>query len=180
MPAASRPLSSSLPAGPMNGLPARSSLSPGCSPTSITRARFRPSPKTVCVAPRQRWQPRQPTAASRSALSVRFSGRNGVASFGSDCSSIRDCCAMAPRYPVRRAGTVPRMSELVCPKCESPMRSYERSGITIDQCTGCRGVFLDRGELERLVDAEGAYYEGGGSRGDERERDRERDDDRYE
>jgi uncharacterized protein len=58
-----------------------------------------------------------------------------------------------------RAGTVSRMSELICPKCESPMRSYERSGVTIDQCTGCRGVFLDRGELERLVDAEGSFYE---------------------
>ncbi|HEX2085945.1 MAG TPA: zf-TFIIB domain-containing protein, partial [Solirubrobacteraceae bacterium] len=30
-----------------------------------------------------------------------------------------------------------------------------------DQCTGCRGVFLDRGELERLVDAESAYYDRG-------------------
>ena len=49
-------------------------------------------------------------------------------------------------------------NNLTCPKCESPMRSYERSGIVIDQCTGCRGVFLDRGELERLVDAESAYY----------------------
>lgn len=38
------------------------------------------------------------------------------------------------------------------------MRSYERNGITIDQCTECRGIFLDRGELERLVDAEAAYY----------------------
>ncbi len=46
-----------------------------------------------------------------------------------------------------------------CPKCESEMRSYERNGVTVDQCTGCRGVFLDRGELERLVDAEGSYYE---------------------
>lgn len=46
-----------------------------------------------------------------------------------------------------------------CPKCESEMRSYERNGVTIDQCTGCRGVFLDRGELERLVDAEGSFYE---------------------
>jgi uncharacterized protein len=55
------------------------------------------------------------------------------------------------------------MSELVCPKCESPMRSYERSGITVDQCTGCRGLFLDRGELERLVDAEGSFYEDRGS-----------------
>ena len=39
------------------------------------------------------------------------------------------------------------------------MRSYERNGVTVDQCSGCRGVFLDRGELERLVDAEGAFYE---------------------
>lgn len=34
------------------------------------------------------------------------------------------------------------------------MRTYERSGITVDQCTECRGIFLDRGELEHLVDAE--------------------------
>jgi Zn-finger nucleic acid-binding protein len=37
------------------------------------------------------------------------------------------------------------------------MRTYERSGITVDQCAECRGVFLDRGELERLVDAEAAF-----------------------
>jgi uncharacterized protein len=58
------------------------------------------------------------------------------------------------------------MADLTCPKCQSPMTSYERNGITIDQCTGCRGVFLDRGELERLVDAEGAYYAGGGGGGE--------------
>jgi len=34
------------------------------------------------------------------------------------------------------------------------MRHYERSGVTVDQCTECRGIFLDRGELERIVDAE--------------------------
>ena len=34
------------------------------------------------------------------------------------------------------------------------MRTYERSGVTVDQCGDCRGIFLDRGELERLVDAE--------------------------
>jgi Zn-finger nucleic acid-binding protein len=37
------------------------------------------------------------------------------------------------------------------------MRQYERSGVTVDQCTECRGIFLDRGELERLTDAEMAY-----------------------
>lgn len=49
------------------------------------------------------------------------------------------------------------MSDLVCPKCHGSMRSYERSGVTVDQCTECRGLFLDRGELERLVDAENSW-----------------------
>jgi uncharacterized protein len=48
---------------------------------------------------------------------------------------------------------------LECPKCGSEMRSYERNGVMVDQCTGCKGLFLDRGELERLVDAEGSHYE---------------------
>jgi hypothetical protein len=38
------------------------------------------------------------------------------------------------------------------------MRSYERNGVLVDQCTECRGIFLDRGELERLLDAEGRHY----------------------
>jgi uncharacterized protein len=49
------------------------------------------------------------------------------------------------------------MESLICPKCRGAMRTYERSGITVDQCTECRGIFLDRGELERLVDAEVKY-----------------------
>jgi uncharacterized protein len=48
---------------------------------------------------------------------------------------------------------------LICPKCGGEMRSYERNGVLVDQCSGCKGIFLDRGELERLVDAEGAHYE---------------------
>lgn len=37
------------------------------------------------------------------------------------------------------------------------MRNYERSGVHVDQCTECRGIFLDRGELERLIDGEQAW-----------------------
>ena len=39
------------------------------------------------------------------------------------------------------------------------MRSYERNGVTVDQCGDCRGIFLDRGELERVIDAENSHYE---------------------
>lgn len=51
-----------------------------------------------------------------------------------------------------------RESPLLCPRCVSQMLSLQRFGVTIDQCTGCGGVFLDRGELETLVEAEGKFY----------------------
>ena len=44
--------------------------------------------------------------------------------------------------------------QLTCPKCHGEMRQYERSGVVIDQCGECRGIFLDRGELEKLFEAE--------------------------
>jgi uncharacterized protein len=50
--------------------------------------------------------------------------------------------------------------KLVCPKCASTMRTYSRNGITIDQCTACHGIFLDRGELEQLISAERSYLGG--------------------
>ena len=61
---------------------------------------------------------------------------------------------MDPRLAAR-ANVVPM--ELTCPKCQGVMRSYERNGVHVDQCTECRGIFLDRGELERLVDAETTF-----------------------
>ena len=68
--------------------------------------------------------------------------------------------------PARRIAGAPAtphsgdMADLTCPKCHGPMRSYERSGIHVDQCSDCRGIFLDRGELERLVDAETRWAAG--------------------
>ncbi|HYF25484.1 MAG TPA: zf-TFIIB domain-containing protein [Baekduia sp.] len=47
---------------------------------------------------------------------------------------------------------------MICPKCQGEMRTYERNGIHVDQCTECRGLFLDRGELEHLVQAENSFY----------------------
>ena len=50
------------------------------------------------------------------------------------------------------------METLTCPKCQGAMRTYERNGVHVDQCGECRGIFLDRGELERLIDAEEQYH----------------------
>jgi uncharacterized protein len=64
-------------------------------------------------------------------------------------------------------------TDLVCPKCQGLMRTYERSGVTVDQCADCRGIFLDRGELERLVDAEQGWQRSH-SKSPDREHDRDR------
>jgi hypothetical protein len=40
------------------------------------------------------------------------------------------------------------------------MHTYNRSGVQIEQCSGCRGIFLDYGELEALTRLEGQW--GGG------------------
>lgn len=50
------------------------------------------------------------------------------------------------------------MTTLTCPKCAAGMRSYERNRVLVDQCTGCGGLFLDRGELEKLVAAENEWH----------------------
>src|SRR5689334_2577725 len=80
MPAASSALSSNRPAGPTNTWPSRSSWSPGCSPTIISRAaRIGPSPNTVWVAPLYRSHPRQSAAAERNAAQPFPSGTNWAA-----------------------------------------------------------------------------------------------------
>ena len=57
--------------------------------------------------------------------------------------------------------------ELTCPKCHGTMRTYERNGVHVDQCAECRGIFLDRGELDRLIDAENAWHGGSGKHDDD-------------
>lgn len=39
-----------------------------------------------------------------------------------------------------------------CPVCDEKMREVERMGVEVDICPGCKGVWLDRGELEKLIE----------------------------
>jgi uncharacterized protein len=41
---------------------------------------------------------------------------------------------------------------LRCPSCDGSMREVDRRGLMIDICTECRGIFLDRGEMEKLLE----------------------------
>jgi Zn-finger nucleic acid-binding protein len=66
-----------------------------------------------------------------------------------------------------------------CPTDGSTLVMSERSGVEIDYCPQCRGVWLDRGELDKIVERSGAVrddsrYDG---RADDRRDDRRRRDD---
>ena len=43
-----------------------------------------------------------------------------------------------------------------CPTDATTLVMSERSGIEIDYCPQCRGVWLDRGELDKIVERSGA------------------------
>lgn len=39
-----------------------------------------------------------------------------------------------------------------CPSCNETLAMTERLGIEIDYCPKCRGVWLDRGELDKIIE----------------------------
>ncbi|KQW45992.1 hypothetical protein ASC77_18990 [Nocardioides sp. Root1257] len=41
---------------------------------------------------------------------------------------------------------------MLCPTDGATLVMSERSGIEIDYCPTCRGVWLDRGELDKIID----------------------------
>lgn len=39
-----------------------------------------------------------------------------------------------------------------CPNCEETLVMTERQGVEIDYCPKCRGVWLDKGELDKIIE----------------------------
>lgn len=39
-----------------------------------------------------------------------------------------------------------------CPVCGDRMREVEKFGVELDVCPGCKGIWLDRGELEKIIE----------------------------
>jgi Zn-finger nucleic acid-binding protein len=59
-----------------------------------------------------------------------------------------------------------------CPVCNDvDLTMSERQGVEIDYCPRCRGVWLDRGELDKIIERS--------DRNDDDDDNRRRDDDRY-
>jgi Zn-finger nucleic acid-binding protein len=67
-----------------------------------------------------------------------------------------------------------------CPVCTtSHLQMTERQGVEIDYCPKCRGVWLDRGELDKLIERSAPASPGPAPVGGYRRDDDDDDDDRW-
>lgn len=58
-------------------------------------------------------------------------------------------------------------TSMLCPACRVQLTMSERQGVEIDYCPQCRGVWLDRGELDKIIErseTKSPEAERGGSR----------------
>ena len=62
-----------------------------------------------------------------------------------------------------------------CPNCSETLVMADRSGVEIDYCPKCRGVWLDRGELDKILERAAEHY----SHKENYREDQYRDDDKY-
>ncbi len=53
--------------------------------------------------------------------------------------------------------SVEAVNEMLCPVCKVGLALSDRQGVEIDYCPQCRGVWLDRGELDKIVDRNNEY-----------------------
>lgn len=53
---------------------------------------------------------------------------------------------------------------MICPRCNTNLAISNTQGIEIDYCPNCKGVWLDRGELEKIIERSNSFeshYMGG-------------------
>lgn len=62
-----------------------------------------------------------------------------------------------------------------CPVDGTTLAMADRQGVEIDYCPQCRGVWLDRGELDKLIDREASAAPAPPPRDQDRDRDRDSD-----
>ena len=51
--------------------------------------------------------------------------------------------------------TAEAVSAMLCPVCHVGLAMTDRQGVEIDYCPQCRGVWLDRGELDKIIERSG-------------------------
>lgn len=64
-----------------------------------------------------------------------------------------------------------------CPNCEETLVMAERQGVEIDYCPKCRGVWLDKGELDKIIEKSSSAESSQQLKSQDEKRNRDHDDD---
>ena len=51
--------------------------------------------------------------------------------------------------PKKQGETIDK--EICCPRCKISLAKRTRMGVTIDKCLKCGGIWLDKGEIFRII-----------------------------
>lgn len=90
-------------------------------------------------------------------------------------STVRDSLAYRCARFFHKKGNA-----MQCPVCSIELVMAERQGVEIDYCPQCRGVWLDRGELDKILEKSASIPGPAGSSRSPEPLPRRDDDDRHE
>ena len=66
--------------------------------------------------------------------------------------AARDQLAQAQRDSLKA------LHQMKCPKCGMDLHTLERGSVEVDACFSCDGLWLDAGELERLMSQRSEHF----------------------
>jgi hypothetical protein len=61
----------------------------------------------------------------------------------------------AAETAVKQREELKQLHYMKCPKCGMDLQTLAKGKVEIDTCFNCQGIFLDAGELERLMNQAG-------------------------
>lgn len=61
---------------------------------------------------------------------------------------------------VQQREDLKKLHYMKCPKCGMDLQTLKKGDVDIDTCFNCHGIFLDAGELERLMNHAGSENSG--------------------
>ena len=64
---------------------------------------------------------------------------------------------LAQRDSAKATVELKELHYMHCPKCGNDLETIAFKGVDIDKCSGCDGVWLDDGELEKLAGKESGF-----------------------
>jgi Zn-finger nucleic acid-binding protein len=86
-------------------------------------------------------------------MADRLEPEGGCASFVAHPPGLHDVPDVRANWPYVDQWSSKREKERImkCPACNLDLLMMERQGVEVDYCPQCRGVWLDRGELDKII-----------------------------